>query len=313
MRELTSKIELPRERVLRWAGVPRQKFADWVLRYGKANEHNSWVPRDSWITADEQARIVAFHAQHPLDGYRRIAFMMIDKNVVAVSPTTVYRVLHNAGVLDRWNRKTSNKGGGFQQPAKPHDHWHVDMAYINVSGTFYYLCSVLDGASRAIVHHEIRESMKEKDVELVLQRAREKCPHAQPRIISDNGPQFIARDFKDFIRVAGMTHVRTSPYYPQSNGKIERWHKTLKSDAIRSASLRTLDDAKQIVERFVTNYNGERLHSAIGYITPNDFLAGRANQIWRDRDEKLSAARISRAHRRAQLRNEEVVIKQLVA
>lgn len=84
--------------------------------------------------------------------------------------------------------------------------------------------TVLDGYSRYIVHWEIREHSKEIDIELVLQRALEKCPKAKPRIVSDNGPQFIANDFKSFIRLQGLTHVRTSPYYPQSNGKLERWH-----------------------------------------------------------------------------------------
>jgi transposase InsO family protein len=124
--------------------------------------------------------------------------------------------LSHAGRLGRWNQKPSLKGTGFEQPLKPHEHWHVDVSYINVSGTFYYLCSVLDGASRYLAHWEIRESMKECDVEIVLQRALEKFPSAKPRIISDNGPQFIAKDFKEFIRISGMTHVKTSPSYPQS-------------------------------------------------------------------------------------------------
>ena len=95
----------------------------------------------------------------------------------------------------------------------------MDVSYINLSGTFYYLCSVLDGYSRLIVAWDIKESMKTEDIEIVLQKAREKYPKANPRIISDNGPQFIAKEFKEFIRISGMTHVRTSPYYPQSNGK----------------------------------------------------------------------------------------------
>ena len=78
--------------------------------------------------------------------------------------------------------------------------------------------------------------MTEADVECTLERAKERYPDARPRIISDNGPQYIAKDFKAFIRISGMTHVRTAPYYPQSNGKIERWHKTIKSDALRPAS-----------------------------------------------------------------------------
>lgn len=111
----------------------------------------------------------------------------------------------------------------------PHEHWHVDVSCLNIWGTFYDMCSVLDGWSRFLVHWEIRERMTELDVETILQRAREKFPDAHPRIISDNGPQFVAKEFKQFIRVSGMTHVRTSPYYPQSNGKIERYHRTIKA------------------------------------------------------------------------------------
>ena len=227
-----------------------------------------------------------------------------DQDVVAVSPTTTWRVLSAAGLLDRWNRKPTKKGTGFVQPLAPHEHWHIDIAYLNVGGTFYYLCSVLDGASRAILHFEIRESMKESEVEMILQRAREKYPDAKPRIISDNGPQFVAREFKDFIREAGMTHVRTSPYYPQSNGKIERWHKTMKADAIRVTPPESLAEARRVVERFVAHYNGDRLHSAIGYVTPNDVLAGRQTAIWAERDRKLEEARALRAQRRAEKRGE---------
>ena len=109
----------------------------------------------------------------------------------------------------------------------------MDISYVNVCGTFYYLTSVFDGDSRYIVHWELRESMREDDIEIVLERAREKFPDAHPRMITDNGPQFIARDFQEFIRLCGMTHVRTSPYYPQSNGKVERWHGTLKRECLR--------------------------------------------------------------------------------
>jgi transposase InsO family protein len=197
------------------------------------------------------------------------------------------------------------KGTGFVQPVAPHQHWHIDIAYLNVAGTFYYLCSILDGASRAIVHWDIRESMTETDVECILQRAREGHPDARPRIISDNGPQFIAKDFKEFIRIAGMTHVRTSPYYPQSNGKLERYHKTIKGDAIRPAAPASLDEARAVVNRFVEHYNGIRLHSAIGYVAPSDFLAGRQHAIWAERDRKLEAAREARRVRRAAVRETE--------
>jgi transposase InsO family protein len=299
VRVWADKTELAAERFIGWIGVARGKFFDWKQRYGKANEHNGLVPRDFWVEPEEKAAIIAFHDKNPLEGYRRLTFMMLDQNVAAVSPATTYRILSAAGRLDRWNRRPSKKGTGFVQPTAPHDHWHIDIAYINVAGTFYYLCSLLDGASRVIVHWEIRETMTEVDVECIAQRARERFPEARPRIISDNGPQFVAKDFKEFIRVAGMTHVRISPHYPQSNGKLERWHKTLKEDAIRVTPPSSLEDARRVVANFVAHYNGVRLHSAIGYITPNDFLAGRAKAIWAERDQKLEAAREARRQRRA--------------
>src|SRR5207244_7554579 len=150
--------------------------------------------------------------------------------------------------------------------------------------------SNLDGCSRSIVHWEIRATMTEADVQTIVQRGRERYAGVTPRIISDNGPQFIAKEFKEFIRSCGMTHVKTSPYYPQSNGKIERWFKALKGECIRVATPLTLEDARRLVAEFVTYYNTVRLHSAIAYITPADKLAGRAEAIWTARREKLAQA-----------------------
>jgi putative transposase len=281
-----------------WIGLATSKWHNWKSRYGKVNEHNAWVPRDHWLDEAEKTAIVNFHAEHPLEGYRRLTFMMLDADVVAASPSSVYRVLKQAGVLERHNLKPSKKGQGFVQPLRPHEHWHVDVSYLNVGGTFYYLCSILDGCSRYIVHWEIRETMTEADVPTIIQRGREKFPGVTPRVISDNGPQFIAKDFKEFIRVCGMTHVRTSAYYPQSNGKIERWHRTIKGDCIRTQTPLSLEDAQRIVAGYVAHYNNTRLHSAIGNITPKDKLEGRDKEIFAARDRKLEAARERRKAKR---------------
>ncbi|MCA8998256.1 MAG: transposase family protein, partial [Planctomycetaceae bacterium] len=180
---------------------------------------------------------------------------------------------------------------------------------------------MLDGCSRFIVHWELRESMAKQDVEIILQKALEQCPEEKPRIISDNGPQFIANDFKQFIRMTGITHVRTSPYYPQSNGKLERWHGRqcrsaskfdgvmlvvlsttddapttkppwgLKQECIRPTCPSTLDEARNRVATYVEHYCQVRLHSAIGYITPADKLNGLQQVIFDERDRKLEEAR----------------------
>ena len=296
----SEKTEIGAGRFIRWLQVAASKFYNWRERYGRVNEHNGWIPRDFWLQPWEKQAILDYQQEFPLEGYRRLTFMMLDAEVVAVSPSSVWRVLSQAGRLRKWQPKPSRKGTGFEQPLLPHQHWHVDVSYINVAGTFYYLCSVLDGYSRFIVHWDLRESMKEADIEIILQAAREKYPQAKPRIISDNGPQFIARDFKEFIRICGMTHVRTSPYYPQSNGKLERWHQSLKSECIRPGTPLTWEDARRLIQRYVDHYNTVRLHSAIGFVTPQDMLAGRQAEIHAARDRKLEAARAQRQLRRQQ-------------
>jgi transposase InsO family protein len=297
MKQWSEKTETPVTRMVRTADLGVSKYYHWVNRYGKANEHNAPVPRDHWLEGWEKEAIVNFHAEYPLEGYRRLCFMMLDRDVVAVSPSSVYRVLQQAGLIQHYVRPT-RKGSGFEQPLQPHEHWHIDVSHLNICGTFYYLCSVIDGASRYIVHWEIREAMKESDVEIVLQRAVERFAGARPRIISDNGPQFVAKDFKEFIRLAQLTHVRTAPHYPQSNGKKERWYQTLKREAIRPKTPLSLEQARQVVGEFVQHYNEVRLHSAIGYVTPQDKLEGRQEQIWKERDAKLEAAREGRRQKR---------------
>jgi len=252
-----------------WIGIGQSKYFDWKQRYGKVNEHNAKVPRDHWLEEDERKNILDYQQENRLEGYRRLTYMMMDADVVAASPATVYRVLKSAGLMSRWNNKPTTKGTGFVQPLQPHEHWHVDLAYVNICGTFYYLCSVLDGCSRFIIQSEVRESMKESDVEIVLQKAREKFPDAKPRIITDNGSQFIAKDFKEFIRLSGMSQI----------------------------------------EKFIEHYNHQRLHSSIGYVTPADRLSGNHTAIHCQRDEKLKQARKKRAANRQRQREDSTPIQ----
>jgi putative transposase len=275
----TERAELPARRLLGWLALSTSKFHQWKDRYGKVNEHNGQVPRDWWLEDWEKQAILDYHERHPLEGYRSLAFMMLDDDVVAASPSSVYRVLKQAGRLDRKWRKTSRKGTGFVQPLRPHEHWHIDVSYINIGGTFYFLCSLLDGYSRYLVHWELRESMKEWEVETVVQRGLEKFPGEKPRIISDNGPPTNA--------------PRRCP-----NGKLERWHGSLKRECIRPACPESLDEARQQVQRYVDQYNHARLHSAIEYLTPADKLNGLGQLILDERDRKLEESRARRQQNR---------------
>ncbi len=122
----TERTEISAQQLLGWAGIPVPTFTGWRKNYGRAYEHNGWIPRDNWLTDDEKQAIIKFHYEHPLEGYRRL---------------TVYNVLRQADVL-RPRGKESRKGKGLVQPLTAHEHWHVDVAYINIAGTFVFMAKL---------------------------------------------------------------------------------------------------------------------------------------------------------------------------
>jgi len=132
----SKKTEISVAQFIPWLAISASKFYRWSTRYGKVNEHNGWIPRDFWLEDWEKQAIIAFHLEHPLEGYRRLTFMMLDRDVVAVSPTSAWRALSDAGLLQRWSVKPSKKGSGFAHPLRPHEHWHVYVSYLNLCGTF---------------------------------------------------------------------------------------------------------------------------------------------------------------------------------
>ena len=106
----SEKTEIGAGRLIGWLGITASKFYSWRTRYGQVNEHNGWIPRDFWLEGWEKQAIVNFHLKNPLEGYRRLTFMMLDAGIVAVSPSSVWRVLSQAGLLRKWNGAPSKKG-----------------------------------------------------------------------------------------------------------------------------------------------------------------------------------------------------------
>ena len=271
------------------------KYYTWKGREGIPNNHNGKIPKLNWLLEWEKIAIINYAQDHRGEGYRRLTYMMLDEDIAAVSPSSTYRVLKNAGLLNKWNEiGKSSKGTGFNQPLKAHDHWHVDIKYVNFKGTFLFLITVIDGYSRFIVHHELRMNMQEYDVQLTIQKAIEKYPAYSPRIISDNGSQFISKDFAKYLKFAGLQHVRTSIAYPQANGKIERYHRTANEECLSKASFISLEDARKQIREFVDFYNTKRLHSSLYYLTPEDFLMERVKDKIEVRETKLTQARNNR-------------------
>lgn len=286
-------------------GLRRALYYSWKSRFGQPNKHNGQVPRENWLEDWEHKLIAEYYRSHPKEGYRRCCYAMMDSGKVCVSPAAFYRSLKKSGAIrPRGGRpRTKAKGSGFEQPTRPHEHWHSDISMITIGDVVYFLIAVLDGYSRYIVSWDICTSMKTGDVQLVVQEAVEKVQTSAladllekegPRMISDNGKQYKSKEFRELLGQHGLTQVTTSPYYPQSNGKMERCWLTLKDGSIRMLGEITLEQAKEVFGEYVLNYNEERLHSAIGYITPKDMLEGRQQEIFAERDRKLEARRKQR-------------------
>lgn len=302
VRFLAANTTLSVKTLLRRLGISKSKFHQWAFRLGEPNHHNALMPKESWLLPWEKQAILDYWRTHPVvDGYRRMTYQMLDEGVVAVSPSSTYRVLAGEGLLKRWNTKgKSTKGTGFKQPLLPHEHWHTDIKYVNFHGTFLFLISIIDGFARYIVHHELRLTMTEEDVAITIERALEKFPSVHPRIISDNGKQFIAKELAKYLTLKGLTHWTTSPYYPQSNGKIERFHKTFSEECLRKQSFIDLEDARAQIAAYIEYYNTDRLHSSIYYLTPAEVLAGRMPERLAERQAKLDRAlEVRRAAHRA--------------
>lgn len=283
------RSEVPVHKLISWLGINRGRYYEWERRKDQPNKHNAPIPKSHWVLESERLAIIDYAKGHLQAGYRRMTYLMLDEDVVAVSPSTTYRVLKESGLIQPWTKRSS-KGTGFEQPIAPHEHWHTDFTYLRIKDVFYFLVTVMDGYSRAILSWHLKPHMTQEDAQIVLQKAREKFPNQKPRVISDNGPQFVSRDFKAFINICDMTHVKTSPYYPQSNGKLERWHGSLKKEGIRPNSPLDAEDAERIIERYISDYNGVRLHSAIGYVPPMLRLEGEDLALLELREHKLKAA-----------------------
>lgn len=285
---------------MNWLSLSTSKFYNWKHRQDQENRHNKTLPKLNWLLAWEVAEIINYRLLHLEEGYRRLTYMMLDENVVAVSPASVYRILKREGLLAVTWRHQKTRGSGFVQPLGPHQHWHLDISYINFKCTFVYLVALVDGFSRYIVHYELRLSVEALDIEILLERARLKFPAVTPVLITDNGPQFIAKEFKLYLQEIGIIHRKTRFFYPQSNGKVERFFQTCKNEATRKQSYINLEDLEKQIAAYITRYNQRRLHSSLGYVTPLDMLEGRQQAIFAQRQEKLKMARENRLRQRHQ-------------
>lgn len=277
-------------RILKHVGLTRARYREWRKREALA-DRPSVAPGYDRILPDERNAVLRYALAHPQDGYRRLAWQMVDANVAYLSPSSVYRVLHDADLLYRWKRSTSS-GAAPAKPARPHERWHTDLMYLRIADTWYFLVTVLDAYSRFVVHWELLTTMTAADVRLVVQQALEQTG-AHPAVVSDNGSQFTAAEFKDLVRRFALEHIRIRTYHPESNGLLERFHRSTR-EILATENLRNLAQARTIIAGWVEQYNETRLHAGLGYLPPAEFYRGDPAARWAERRAKLARAREQR-------------------
>lgn len=235
--------------------------------------------------------MVRYALSHPKDGYRRLTWQMIDADVAYLSESSVYRILRAADLLARWKRST-HSGQAPAKPTRPHERWHTDLMYLRIADSWYFLVTVLDAYSRYVVHWELLTTMRASDVRLVVQQALE-ATGTTPRLVTDNGAQFTAAEFKDLVRRFALEHIRIRTYHPESNGLVERFHRSTR-DALGEQALANLGHARAIIAAWVRQYNEERLHAGLGYLTPATYYRGDPAARRTERQRKLDEAQRER-------------------
>lgn len=283
-------------RVLKRLGLSRGRYYEWVKRAGieRLEDRSTAASSLGMILEEEKQAVIRYALAHPKDGYRRLAWQMVDEDIAYVSPSSVYRILNDADLLYRWKRSRS-VGEPPPRPVRPNERWHTDIMYLRVEGTWYFLVTVLDGYSRYVVHWELLTSMRAADVRLVIQQALERTG-AKPQVVSDNGTQFTSGEFKDLVKRFELEHIRIRTYHPESNGTLERFHRSTR-EALAEEDLRNLSKARELIGRWVEHYNECRLHAGLGYLPPAEYYRGDPEKRFSERQLKLEKGRRERERR----------------
>lgn len=282
-------------RLLRMYGIAPATYYNWFedknqikdTRVKRSKNYTKLLP-------EEIEAVVNFRHDNSDDGYRKLTWMMVDRNIAYIAEITVYRLLKSLNML--FMGKSSEKADAEykNKPLYVHHHWHTDIAYIKIRGIFYYLIMMLDGYSRFLLNWELMTDMTELSVSLFVQQTRERYPEGKPLLIMDNGTQFVSRDFKKLLSEIDLKPVHSRRYHPQTNGKIERMNGTVKTEAIKKNCPVSYKEACGILNDYQYIYNYQRLHAGIKYVRPSDVFFDRDKEVLNDRKRKIVLARQER-------------------
>jgi transposase InsO family protein len=290
--QTVQRSEVKREWVLDLLGLASSTYYRWLRMQSRGSLEDIaplMINLDA-ILPEEVEAVINYALEHPKEGYRRLAYMMIDEDVVFLSPSSIYRILSFYDLLKRYKRSSRSNGNYSFNPEKPHDQWHLDILYLWVRSRWYFFVGIIDAYSRYIVHWELLDIASSDAVTAVLHTGLKKYPSESPRIVTDNGPQFTSKDFRYLLKEFALLDIKIRIRHPESNGIIERFHRSLRDEAISEHSLKDKYKALSIIEKWVNYYNHERLHASLKYLRPVDYLTGVQEELLQIRREKLKAA-----------------------
>jgi len=295
---LVSRSGLPRSRALAQLRLPRSTYYRWLKRLseGRLKDKKSGSPI-SWnkIRPEEETWILAGARASPELSCRQLALTITDSKGTYLSESTVYRVLRKAGLIKPAEIIGFKAGKEYRHKTKqPNELWASDCCHLKVMDWgWYYLETVMDDFSRFILSWDLKTDMTGRSLEDVMQQAVDFTGMTdvpledRTVLLSDNGAGYISQQFNEYLRLVGIKHITASPFHPQTNGKIERYHRTLKGE-INRVPFEMPGELKEAIRAFIEYYNYRRYHEGLGNVTPHDVYTGKHLEIIQRRKEVKS-------------------------
>jgi len=244
-------------------------------------------------TPAEVERAVNYAKAHPLLGYKRLTWALVDENVAFLRSWMVYDILAEYDLLGR-RRPLVEALHCPPEPDHPDQRWHTDLMSVKINGRWFCLIDVLDAYSRYLVYWEVLLTMHANAVVRAGQRALETLTQprrlGEPEIVHDRGPQFVSHEWRVFVQGAQVSDVPTRAHHPQSNGRLERFHRTTHEEGLTEKDQEDLYRAQETMSRWQRYYNHERPHSALHYLHPIDYYRGDPAARLAEREAKLQRA-----------------------